>query len=174
MTEESVVGAGAAFTPHPAPAAGEDVREPTDAQVNDACMWYRHDFGLLDDEEKKHVRFQARGWFRAWGKALSNGDDAAALLRTPRGEGEVWRDFLAALDDLETAANLWVEPDGPTAADVERLRQTRQRVIACARALAALRSEAQGEDRWEDVVFGPITEAYNEAHAARRGEGGGE
>ncbi|HEY8378669.1 MAG TPA: hypothetical protein VIK91_19390 [Nannocystis sp.] len=39
---------------------------------------------------------------------------------------------------------------------------------------AALRSEAQGEDRWEDVVFGPITEAYHEAHAARRGEGGGE
>ena len=32
--------------------------------------------------------------------------------------------------------------------------------------VAALRSEAQGEDRWEDVVFGPITEAYNEAHAA--------
>lgn len=35
---------------------------------------------------------------------------------------------------------------------------------------AALRSEAPGDDRWEDVVFGPITEAYNEAHAARRSD----
>jgi len=44
-------------------------------------------------------------------------------------------------------------------------------------AIAALRPEAQGEDRWEDLVFGPITEAYNEAHAAHptdRSESDGE
>jgi len=35
---------------------------------------------------------------------------------------------------------------------------------------AALRSDAQGDDHWEDLVFGPITEAYNEAHAARRSD----
>jgi hypothetical protein len=46
-------------------------------------------------------------------------------------------------------------------------------IIRARRAIAALRSEAQEEDRWEDLVFGPITEAYNEAHDARRGEGGG-
>ena len=32
-------------------------------------------------------------------------------------------------------------------------------------ALAALRSDAQGEDRWEDQVFGPIVHAYNEAYS---------
>src|SRR5690606_12738351 len=71
---------------------------------------------------------------------------AAAILRTPRGEEEAWRAFLDALDEFEAAANLWVDPEGPTAADMERLRQSRQRVIECARALAALRSEAQGDE----------------------------
>src|SRR5690606_18604070 len=31
---------------------------------------------------------------------------------------------------------------------------------------SARRSDAQREDRWEDLIFGPIAEAYNEAHAA--------
>jgi hypothetical protein len=44
--------------------------EPTEAQINDACMWYRHDFGLLQGQEREMVRFQAKEWLRAWGKAL--------------------------------------------------------------------------------------------------------
>ena len=40
--------------------------------------------------------------------------------------------------------------------------------------IALLRSGAQGQDQWEDLIFAPIVEAYNEAHAARRGEGGGD
>src|SRR5690606_33484001 len=92
--------------------------------------------------------------------------EVLALLRSPRGEGEAWRAFLDAMDEFEAAANLWVDPEGPSAEDMARLDRARQRVIECARALAALRPDAQGEDRWEDLVFGPITEAYNEAHAA--------
>lgn len=40
----------------------------------------------------------------------------------------------------------------------------------------ASRSDAQGEeDRWEDLIFGTLIEAHNEAQrAARRGEGGGD
>src|SRR5690606_26043588 len=38
---------------------------------------------------------------------------------------------------------------------------------------AARRGEEQGRERWEDLVFRPIVEAYNEARAASRGEGGG-
>src|SRR5690606_21402932 len=72
-------------------------------------------------------------------------DTVVALLRTPRGEGEAWRAFLDALDEYEAAANLWADPEGPTAADMERLRQSRRRVIECACALAARRGEAQGE-----------------------------
>ena len=158
-------------------------------------------------------------------------DRILALLPTPRGEGEAWRAFIDALDEFEAAANLWVDPMGPTAADMERLCQSRQRVLECARALATIRpeaqgeeepvawlverrgvemfgwhpvhvylgkqnaenvaqvlrdgewdvsvvplyratrrSEAQGEDRWEDLVFGPIVEGYNEAHAAHRSD----
>src|SRR5690606_11890981 len=156
--------------------------------------------------------------------------------------------FLDALDEVETAAaSLWADPEGPTAADMERLDRARQRMIECARALAglrsdaqeeedvgevcdlcgemfdpselgtvigplgqdegvprwyrcprcaraydagyqqgqrdprgdetadptAIRSDAQGEDRWEDLVFGPITAAYNEAHDAGREDGSG-
>ena len=43
--------------------------EPTDAQINSACLSYRHDFGLLDDEERAKVRFHAVEWLRAWRKA---------------------------------------------------------------------------------------------------------
>ena len=80
---------------------------------------------------------------------------------------------LALLKTEENAAH--VEAVATNAAWLEEL----ERIAAFAtrtpalRLDAALRSEAQGEDRWEDVVFGPITQAYNEAHAARRGEGGG-
>src|SRR5690606_233586 len=72
-------------------------------------------------------------------------EQVAALLRTPRGEGEAWRAFLDALDEYEAAANLWADPEGPTAADMERLRQSRRRVIECACALAARRGEAPGD-----------------------------
>jgi len=37
--------------------------------IDDACMWYRHDFGLLSEAEKEHLRFEARDWQRALSKA---------------------------------------------------------------------------------------------------------
>jgi len=66
-------------------------------------------------------------------------DRILALLRTPRGEEEAWCAFLDALDEFEAAANLWVDPEGPTAEDMERLERARERVIECGRALAAKR-----------------------------------
>jgi hypothetical protein len=41
---------------------------PTEAQINSACMSYRHDYGLLTGDERKMVRFQALEWLRAWQK----------------------------------------------------------------------------------------------------------
>ena len=67
------------------------------------------------------------------------------VVRTLRGEGEAWRAFLYALDEFEAAANLWVDPEGPSAEDMARLDRARQRVIECARALAARRGEGGGE-----------------------------
>ncbi len=48
------------------------LENPTDAQLNDACLWFRHDFGLLSEHEKKKVRFEAKEWFSAWQKALAD------------------------------------------------------------------------------------------------------
>lgn len=39
---------------------------PTEAQINSACLSYRHDYGLLNEEERKMVRFQAVEWLNAW------------------------------------------------------------------------------------------------------------
>src|SRR5690606_17297417 len=69
-------------------------------------------------------------------------DRILALLRTPRGDGEAWCAFLAALAEFEAAANLWADPEGPSAEDMARLDRARQRVIKCARALASIRTEA--------------------------------
>src|SRR5690606_20388995 len=105
-------------------------------------------------------------------------DRILALLRAPRGEGEAsglaeciitcmgcGQDF-DPHDDAQARyheAACEVVDHEPARGESERRPRG-----------AALRSEAQGEDRWEVLVFGPIIEAYNEAHAARRGEGGGE
>lgn len=39
---------------------------PTDAQTESACMSYRHDFGLLEPEERRMTMFKGREWLRAW------------------------------------------------------------------------------------------------------------
>lgn len=44
------------------------MREPTRREVDEACMWFRHDFGLLSIAEANKVRHEARGWLRAWQK----------------------------------------------------------------------------------------------------------
>lgn len=62
----------------PPPAAGWDEFKPTTAQINSACLSYRHDFGLLDSETKDGLRFQAGEWLYAWQKEF-----AYALRTTP-------------------------------------------------------------------------------------------
>jgi hypothetical protein len=42
--------------------------EPTVAQVNSACMSFRHDFGLLNESGQQQERFVALEWLRAWQK----------------------------------------------------------------------------------------------------------
>src|SRR5690606_21087853 len=66
-------------------------------------------------------------------------------------------------------ANLLDSHYGGQPAKAAEIRNAVEQVAALLRT-----PRGEGEDRWEDVVFGPITEAYNEAHAARRGEGGGD
>jgi len=44
--------------------------DPSCSDVWNACMSYRHDFGLLPDAEQKTLEFEAREWLRAWGHTL--------------------------------------------------------------------------------------------------------
>lgn len=38
--------------------------------VDDACMSFRHDFGLMTPEHQEILRETARFWLEAWGKAI--------------------------------------------------------------------------------------------------------
>ena len=41
-------------------------REPTIEEINQACLNYRHDFGVLGDEEKIRIAQEAKRWLVAW------------------------------------------------------------------------------------------------------------
>lgn len=63
------------------PPAPEE-REPTDGELDSACMWYRHDFGLMKGFPRTKLRSEAREWLRAWrkvdGDLVDLGDRSAA------------------------------------------------------------------------------------------------
>lgn len=42
--------------------------DPTQAEIDAACLFYRHDFGLLRDETKETIRWDAKEWYRTWAK----------------------------------------------------------------------------------------------------------
>lgn len=44
--------------------------EPDDEVLSDACMTFRHDFGLLSIEDQKKLMFQAKEWSRALANAV--------------------------------------------------------------------------------------------------------
>lgn len=68
----------ASYSPAGAP-AGQMPLRPTNAQVFDACLSYRHDFGLMSDEGRRNVKVEARAWQYAWHKTILNGPSAAAI-----------------------------------------------------------------------------------------------
>ncbi|WP_222042394.1 hypothetical protein [Rhizobium laguerreae] len=73
-------------SPLPGATPGERVPEnnwePTEAQINSACLSYRHDFGLLNGEEREMVRFKAREWLRAWLRELPK-TPALRVIKAP-------------------------------------------------------------------------------------------
>lgn len=46
------------------------VREPTNAEIVDACISYRHDFGLLSSAKQNTCKFIAKEWLIAWQKQM--------------------------------------------------------------------------------------------------------
>lgn len=33
--------------------------------IDDVCLSYRHDFGLMNEEDKEKIRFQCKEWMRS-------------------------------------------------------------------------------------------------------------
>ncbi|HUW43793.1 MAG TPA: hypothetical protein VMV95_02440 [Bacillota bacterium] len=46
-------------------------KEPNIEQIHDACLSYRHDYGLMSKKEQEKLRFEALEWLKSWRKALS-------------------------------------------------------------------------------------------------------
>jgi hypothetical protein len=42
--------------------------QPTPQQVSSACMSYRHDYGLMNAQDRSLLEFSAREWLHAWRK----------------------------------------------------------------------------------------------------------
>ena len=51
----------------------QPAREPlTEAAYYNACLSYRHDFGLMPDEDRQKLIFEAKEWARAFGITKGN------------------------------------------------------------------------------------------------------
>lgn len=61
----------------------ENSWEPTVAQTASACLSFRHDFGLLQPEERRTTMFIAREWLRAWMKEMPK-TPALRFIKTPK------------------------------------------------------------------------------------------
>jgi len=74
----------------PAPSGGLRVPKTlTAAQLADACMSYRHDYGLMIGDEREDVRREAAEWWRCFEKTLNDPPAhlRAALSASPAQEG---------------------------------------------------------------------------------------
>lgn len=47
-------------------------KPPTDAQIYSVCFSFRHDFGLLTQNERELMIFEARKWWKAITEEISN------------------------------------------------------------------------------------------------------
>jgi hypothetical protein len=62
--------------------------------IDDACMSYRHDFGLMCDERQRELRYEAREWLRAF--HLEDHDLRVIGDEYPVIENVLWRYLLGA------------------------------------------------------------------------------
>lgn len=86
-------------------------KEPTAQQVDSVCLSYRHDFGLLDEDDKNKLRFQAKEWLIAWQK------EGLDLPVKPWAFLEEGKEFRASFDDLFPGSRItcdleWEHDDG--------------------------------------------------------------
>lgn len=64
------------------------MREPTQREVDEACMNYDHSFGLMSIADANKLRFSAREWLRAWQKVEDHGSpDEIEIYRAIKASG---------------------------------------------------------------------------------------
>jgi len=51
------------------------IRKPTNAEINDACMSFTHDFGLLGKDGQDNLKYAAKEWLKAWAKQATGGQN---------------------------------------------------------------------------------------------------
>lgn len=103
--------------------------EMSAAQIDDVCLSYRHDFGLLSDEEKSRLRAEARWWLHAWRKTItpslpeSAGEPAAFISQAGLDRLKKWHRHADAVGvegapnaKLERVIPLYPSPLAPVAA----------------------------------------------------------
>ena len=49
--------------------------KPTRGQITDACLSYRHDYGLMDRAEREKLRAAAARWREIWDDVLGESDE---------------------------------------------------------------------------------------------------
>lgn len=86
---------------------------PTDAQINSACLSYRHDFGLMNKRDQDNLRFEANEWLIAWRKAarilpaLDPADIREAALREAADSVRSMADFCKTMGDIAGSRALY-------------------------------------------------------------------
>ena len=61
-----------AYVPEATLSAAMELPEvPTDAQLHDACLSYRHDYGLMDLVSREKLQWECREWWRCVSRALA-------------------------------------------------------------------------------------------------------
>lgn len=56
-------------------------RDPTEAETASACMYWRHDFGLMNEVDRAHLMWQAREWLHAWRKVNEDSSNTSREAR---------------------------------------------------------------------------------------------
>lgn len=62
--------------------------DPTNAEIDSACLSFRHDFGLMGIEDANRMRWTASEWLRSW-RAVEemNRPDHVEVLRAIKSSG---------------------------------------------------------------------------------------
>lgn len=84
--------------------------EPSNQQIASACFAYRHDFGLMEEEEMNALQTEARRWWRAITKEIEQPSHHPYVMATASNGGAEAMEFAMTLGTESMAfLSLWNE-----------------------------------------------------------------